>query len=57
MTFLISALGAQAEAKSFELGARTLEAGLARYETEPDYRDLEVGKLLASPIETLNKKS
>jgi hypothetical protein len=57
LTFLISALGAQAEAKSFELGARMLEAGIARHETDPDYGDLELGKTLASAIEALNKKS
>jgi hypothetical protein len=57
LTFVISALGAQAEAKSFELGARMLEAGLARYDTDPDFGDLEIGKLLANSIETLNKKS
>lgn len=57
LTFLISALGAQAEAKLFELGARMLEAGLARHQTDPDYGDLELGKTLASAIEALNKKS
>jgi hypothetical protein len=57
LTFVISALGAQAEAKSFELGARMPEARLARFDTDPDFGDLEIGKLLASSIETLNKKS
>lgn len=57
LTFVISALGAQAEAKSFELGARMVEAALAKYDTDPEFGDLELGKVLSNAVEALNKKS
>ena len=56
LTFIISALGAQAEAKSFELGARMLEVALAKYDTDPDFGDKEIGVALAKAVETLNRK-
>ena len=57
ITFLITALGAQAQAKAFEVGARMLEAGLAQYDTDPDFGDLELGRVLADAIQALNKAS
>jgi hypothetical protein len=57
LTFLITALGAQAEAKAFEVGARLLEAACARYDTDPNFGDLEIGKALADAIRALNKGS
>jgi hypothetical protein len=50
-------LGAQAEAKAFEVGGRMLEAALAKYDTDPDFGDLQLGKVLSTSIEALNKKS
>jgi hypothetical protein len=57
LTFIISALGAQAESKSFETGARLLEGGIAKYDSRDDYGDRELGDCLADAISTLNRKS
>jgi len=57
LTFVISALGAQAESKSFETGARLLESALAKYDSRDDYGDKELGDSLADAISTLNRKS
>lgn len=57
LTFVISALGAQAEARTFELGARMLEVALAKYDTDQDFGDKEIGLALAKAVEALNKKA
>lgn len=57
LTFIISAVGAQAEAKAFELGARMLEVALAKYDTDPTFGDVEIGQALTKAVEALNKKS
>ena len=56
-TFVISALGAQAEARSFEIGARQLEKALVQWDTDPDFGDLKLGETMASAIGGLGGKA
>jgi hypothetical protein len=57
LTFVISALGAQSAAKSFETGARLLEGGLAKFDSDPEFGDVKLGKTLANAVDALNRKS
>ena len=57
LTFVITALGAQSESKAFETGARLLEAALIKFDSDPDFGDLELGNAATAALSALNRKS
>jgi hypothetical protein len=54
LAFLVTTMGAQTKAKSFELAARELEAAIARYRFDPSLQEPFLGAAEAKGIPILN---